>query len=96
MVGYYFLSTIIKKTLLFSVVEYAFMQKKFDYTKLRQRISEKYGTPEKFAQAVGFSPVTLAARLNNAVDFTQSEIDKTCAFLEIQDGEIADIFFTKQ
>ena len=72
------------------------MQTNFDYAKLRERIGKKYGTLEKFAQAVGFSPVTLAARLNNAADFTQSEIDKTCAFLEIQAKEINDIFFTKK
>ena len=69
------------------------MQQKFNYAKLCERIREKYETPEMFAQAIDFSPVTLTAKLNSAVDFTQSEINTVGAFLGIKDREITEFFF---
>jgi hypothetical protein len=69
------------------------MQQKFDYTKLRERIREKYETPEIFAQVIDLPPVTLTAKLNCAVDFTQSEINKLCVSLGIKDREITEFFF---
>jgi len=70
------------------------MQQNFDYTRLRQRISERYDSQENFAQAVGFSPVTLQAKLNNTDDFTQSEINEARVLLGIPDKEVTEFFFT--
>ena len=70
------------------------MRLKFDYTKLRERIREKYGTPEAFALAVGFSPAGIRAKLNNSLDFKLPEMDRICGFLGIRNEEIESIFFT--
>jgi hypothetical protein len=72
------------------------MRKKFDYTKLRGRIREKYAILEEFARNIGILPVTLTAKLNNADNFTQSEIDKMRVFLGIRDEEIIEFFFEKK
>jgi hypothetical protein len=71
------------------------MRQKFDYTKLRGRIREKYAVSEEFARIIGILPATLTAKLNNADNFKQSEIDKMRGFLGIQDEEIIEFFFTK-
>jgi hypothetical protein len=70
------------------------MRPKFDYTKLRERIREKCGTPEAFALAVGLSPAGIRAKLNNSLDFKLPEMDMACGFLGIRNEEIESIFFT--
>ena len=37
----------------------------FDFSKLRGKIKEVFGTQEKFAKAMGMSSVSLSAKLNN-------------------------------
>lgn len=67
----------------------------FDYSKLRGRIIEKYGTRKAFAAAAGFSEPALSARLNNLVPFKTGEIMKICApeLLDIPAQEVTDYFF---
>lgn len=66
---------------------------KFDYRKLRGLIREKYGTESEFSRAVGIGRTTLSQKLNNASDFSRSEIVKICETLEIETAEIPAYFF---
>ena len=46
------------------------VKKVFDYSKLRGKIKEVFGTQAKFAKAMGMSTVTLSAKLNGTVHCT--------------------------
>lgn len=48
----------------------------FDYSKLRGKIREVFGTQESFAVAMKMSTVTLSAKLNGRVDWTQAELER--------------------
>lgn len=66
----------------------------FDYSKLRGKIKEMFGTQSAFAEAMSMSPVSLSEKLNNKVQFSQKEIDRACDLLEIAKEEIPTYFFT--
>lgn len=66
---------------------------KFDYSKLRGRIRECYGTEMKFADEMGLSTVFLGAKLNNKVGFKNSEIYKACELLKIDLKEAGTYFY---
>lgn len=68
----------------------------FNYSKLRGRITEVYGTIEKFANAMGLSSTTLSGKLNNKVGFTQREINKACSLLSIPLEFIPVYFFSEK
>lgn len=46
----------------------------FDFSKLRGRIIEKFGTCAAFAEAVGLPESSVSARLNNRVSIDSDEI----------------------
>lgn len=66
----------------------------YNLNKLKGRIIEKFGTQGNFAKAMKMSERTLSLKLDNQVDWKQSEIVKACELLEIPKEEIADYFFT--
>ena len=68
----------------------------FDFSKLRGRIVEKYGTCEKFAAAMGKSKTWISTRLNNAIPWSTDEIQEVCGpqLLDIPADEIHVYFFT--
>ncbi len=68
----------------------------FDFSKLRGRIIEKYGTCEKFATAMGKSKTWISTRLNNAIPWSTDEIREVCdpRLLDIPADEIHVYFFT--
>lgn len=68
----------------------------FDYSKLRGKIREVFGTQSKFATAMGLSNVSLSAKLNNNIAFTQSEINRACKLLSIPLEFIPIYFFTEK
>ena len=68
----------------------------FDYSKLRGKIREMFETQSKFAKAMGISSVSLSAKLNNTVQFTQAEINKACELLSIPTEFIPIYFFTEK
>lgn len=68
----------------------------FDYSRLRGKIKEVYGTQEDFATAMILSNVSLSAKLNNKVFFTQPEINKACELLGIPLDFIPVYFFTEK
>ena len=65
----------------------------FNYNKLRGKIKEVYGTQDKFAKALGIGRVSLSQRLNNILDFSQEEINKSCEVLGISKEDIPTYFF---
>jgi len=68
----------------------------FDYSKLRGRIREVFNTQENFAKNIEISTVSLSAKLNGKVQFTQVEIAKSIKMLEIGNSEISDYFFKQK
>lgn len=66
----------------------------FNYAKLRGRIKEIFNTQAAFAEAMGISTTSLSEKLNNKVEFTQKEIEKTIELLHIPKEEIPIYFFT--
>ena len=50
----------------------------YDYSKLRGKIKEIYKTQTLFAAAMSMNEATLSNKLNNNVEFSQKEMNKTC------------------
>lgn len=67
---------------------------RFDYSKLRGKIKEKYNRQADFAKAMDISSTSLSDKLNNKADFTQSEIQLAFSLLDVKAEEIGDYFFT--
>ena len=72
------------------------MQVDFNYSKLRGRIREKYGTEANFADALGIGRVSLSKRLNNLLDFSRIEMLRSCELLDVSSQELPEYFFTKE
>lgn len=68
----------------------------FNYSKLRGKIVEKFGTQGAFSRALGVSERTLSLKLNNRIFFSQDEITKCSNLLEILPSEIQEYFFTQE
>lgn len=66
----------------------------FNYSKLKGKIKEKFITQGAFAKELGMSSVSLSAKLNNRVEFSQIEMDRCCELLEIPKNFIPIYFFT--
>ncbi len=65
----------------------------FDYSKLRGKIREQYGTEAKFAKALDISRTSLSQRLNNLLEFSQKEMELSSKLLNFPLNEISDYFF---
>lgn len=68
----------------------------FDYSKLRGKIREVFTSEGDFAEALGIGRVSLSKRLNNALDFSGSEIFNSCDLLSIKKEELGEYFFTQK
>lgn len=68
----------------------------FDYSKLRGRIVEKYGTQIAFSKAMGVSERTLSLKLNGKIYFSQDEIVSISRLLDIPRDELQLYFFTRK
>ena len=66
----------------------------FDYSKLRGRIVEKFGTLENFSKEVQISNHTISKYMNNKIPWKQTNISKAVQVLEIPPEEIPSYFFT--
>lgn len=66
----------------------------FDFSKLRGRIVEKYGSCDRFAQAMGRSKGWIHYRLSNVVAWRSEEIREAAALLDIAPEEIHLYFLT--
>jgi len=65
----------------------------YDYSKLRGRIVEVYGTQDKFAKALGSSATTISKKLNNLAEWSQGEIEESCRLLSISRNKLPEFFF---
>lgn len=67
----------------------------FNHSKLRGRITEKFGSQANFARHINKVESWLSNRINNKVHFTDEDIYLLSApeNLDIPDGEIPDYFF---
>lgn len=68
----------------------------FDYSKLKGRIKEIYGTQGYFARAMHLSEQSVSDKLNNKAQFTQNEIILACDLLKIPYEEISIYFFYRK
>ena len=68
----------------------------FDYSKLRGRIVEKYGTQRRFAMENQLSDRSMSLKLNNDIRLSQEEIMKSCELLDIDTQEIPVYFFAQK
>lgn len=65
----------------------------YTYQKLRGRIVEKYGTQERFAEAINISSVALSKKMQCKTMFSQKDINLWCKLLDIPVEQIGDYFF---
>ena len=72
------------------------MQIIYDYSKLRGRIVEKFGSMRKFAAALGVSVQAVSQYLNNKAKFGQRAIEKWCTVLEIDFDDAGAYFFKRK
>ena len=66
----------------------------FDYSKLRGRIVEKYGSQMSFAKAMDISERTLSLKMSGKRTWKQPEIRLAIKLLGLSDDDIKDYFFT--
>lgn len=66
----------------------------FDYSKLKGRIIEKFGTQTNFVNKFGVSENTFSLKMNNKLRFSTDDIIKISDMLEIDGNEIGSYFFT--
>ena len=63
------------------------------YGALREKIRAKFGTIGAFADAMGKDRSTISQKLNGLVSWTQDEMERACALLEILKSDIPNYFF---
>lgn len=68
----------------------------YDYSKLKGKIREVFGTQEAFANSIGLSAVSVSNKLNNLIDWKQEEMEESVEKLGIPFPEIHVYFFTKK
>ena len=72
------------------------MQKtKFNYSKLKGRITEKCGTQKAFAELLGITEGTLTSKLQGHTYFTQAEIFRSINILDLESVSITPYFFAE-
>jgi len=68
----------------------------FNYSKLRGRIREVFGTQDRFAAAMGRSDTSISQKLNNKSEWTQKEINRAVEVLGIDDVDVSAYFFAQK
>lgn len=66
----------------------------YNTTKLKARIVEKFGSQNKFAEAIGVDKSVVSKCLNEGRDWKGSNLIKAMRVLEIGDSEVDSYFFT--
>ncbi len=69
------------------------MKRVFDYSKLRGRIVEKYGSQRQFADKVGVSEQTITSKMNGRVAISQEDVVTWSELLDIEAVDIGAYFF---
>lgn len=68
----------------------------YDYSKLRGRIIECFGTSGTFAKAFPMSERTLSLKMNSKRSWSQKQIARACELLHISQQDMPDYFFTQK
>lgn len=66
----------------------------YDYTKLKNRISNNNMTQEQVAKAIGISKGAFSQKINGSVAFSQDDVIKISGVLNIPKTKIYEYFFT--
>ena len=66
----------------------------FNYSKLKGKIVEKFGTQAAFAKALGVSQRTLSLKMQSKIYFRQDEINKAMHLHGIPMEDAREYFFT--
>lgn len=67
-----------------------------DYSKLRGRIRERFGTEQAFAEAMEKTISQMSLLLNGKAVWRQVDIKKACDILGIADDDIGQYFFAEK
>lgn len=68
----------------------------YDYSKLSGKIKEKFGTQDRFADALKLGRVSLSLSLNSKREFSQEEINTAIDVLGLEKSDIPEYFFTEK
>lgn len=68
----------------------------YDYSKLKGRIVEKYGTMRSFAEVLGIAPQYISPKLNGKIDITKTDIEKWARLLDITRDDYGKYFFCRK
>ena len=68
----------------------------FDYSALKGKIIEVYGTRRKFAEAMGMTQSSLSCKLSGAVKWAPAEMYKAQELLGFPDDQICVYFFKRK
>ena len=68
----------------------------YDYSKLRGKIKEVFGTEGAFAKAMGYNRCTISAKLNNQSEWTRMDMDRACVLLGIPFSDVEPYFFCRK
>lgn len=66
----------------------------YDYSKLKGKIREVYGTQAAFAEAMKMGQTSLSLKLNNASEWSQDEMESAMELLSIPRTSVRAYFFT--
>ncbi len=66
----------------------------YTYNKLRGRIVEKFGSQDKFAEAINLSRNSVSKKMNCQSGFSQNDIVVWSALLDIEPIEYGEYFFS--
>jgi len=66
-----------------------------DYSKLKGRVYEKYGTVRRFCKEMGWSESTGSNKLKGLRDWSSDEYYRAIDLLDIKPDEVVTYFFTK-
>lgn len=66
---------------------------KFDHSKLRGRIVEKYGTYAAFFKNLNISEVQASNKLNGKAEFSRKDIVQWCGLLDIELKDVGLFFY---
>lgn len=68
----------------------------YDYSKLKGKIKEVYGTQAAFAEAMNMAQTSLSFKLNNTSEWSQEEMETAMDLLRIPRTSVRTYFFTHQ
>lgn len=72
------------------------MSVEFDYSKLRGRIIEKYGSIEAFSNKTSISNISVSKKLNNKVAISREDMIEWSDLLDIPLEEYGAFYFVKK